>query len=177
MSAVSTCPRCFAAVESDSSCRGCDLEFERVGDMLDVLASTEREHRAAEVESFYARSPFPGYAPADDGGTLLDRSRRSSFLTALDDAVPPNGRVVDLGCGTAQLAAFLALSGPHRTVFGIDGCRASLSCAEEFRARTETANLQLVRADLFDLPVTDSTFDTVICRGVVHHTLEYPIVE
>jgi len=138
--------------------------------MLDVLGTTERESRAAEVERFYTKSPFPGYAPADDGNSLLDRSRRSAFLVDLDAAIAPDATVVDCGCGTAQLAAFLALAGPRRRVFGVDGCRASLMCGDEFRARTGTHNLQLVRADLFDLPLEPASFQVVISRGVVHHT-------
>lgn len=168
--ALPTCPRCLAEVPSVSQCPGCSLSFRLEGNVLDVLGPAERETRAEEVERFYTRSPFPGYAPADDGGTILDRSRRSGFLASLDASIGPTDRVVDIGCGTGQLAAFLALAGPRRRVFGVDGCRASLGCAEEFRARTETENLQLVRADIFDLPITPGSFQTVICRGVVHHT-------
>jgi len=170
MHAVSICPRCFVNVEASSSCPGCELEFERRGSLLDVLGASRREERAGEVEEFYTKSPFPGYAPADDAGTILDRSRRSGFLSSLDLSIGPEARVLDCGCGTGQLAAFLALSGPHRTVFGVDGCLASLTCAEEFRERTQTNNLQFVRADLFDLPIAPGSFQTVVCRGVVHHT-------
>lgn len=165
-----TCPRCFASLNAESSCSECKLEFVRVGNLLDVLGSNGREQHAAEVERFYTANPFPGYAPADDGGSLLDRSRRSAFLTHLDAAIPFAARVLDCGCGTAQLAAFLALSAPRRRVFGIDGCRESLTHAERFRARSGIDNLQLVRADLFDLPAPTDSFDVVICRGVVHHT-------
>ncbi len=165
------CPRCFSRLEPASPCSACGLAFERLGDgLIDVLGRREREERAANVERFYERSPFPGYAPADDAGTLLDRSRRAPFLVSLDEALGPEGRVLDCGCGTAQLAAFLALSAPRRELFGIDGCRASLACAEEFRRRIHLPNLQLVRADLFDLPVRVESFEAVICRGVVHHT-------
>ena len=44
---------------------------------MDVLGEKPRESRAAEVEGFYTANPFPGYAPADDVGSLLDRLRRS----------------------------------------------------------------------------------------------------
>ncbi len=138
--------------------------------MLDVIDDGSREARAATVETFYTANPFPGYAPADDVGSLLDRSRQSLFLRRLDAALPTTGRVLDCGCGTAQLAAFLALAGPNRQVFAMDGCRRSLDLAEEFRVRTGTGNLQLVRADLFDLPVAPQSFEVVISRGVVHHT-------
>jgi SAM-dependent methyltransferase len=137
---------------------------------IDVLGADVREERAAEVERFYTQSPFPGYAPADDAGALLDRCRRSPFLVTLDKAIGPSARVLDCGCGTAQLAAFLALAAPARSVFGVDGCRASLLCADAFQDRVGLRNLQLVRADLFDLPVLPRSFQVVISRGVVHHT-------
>ena len=43
----------------------------------------ERSLPAQEVEAFYDVRPFPGYAPGDTAGSLLDRSRRSAFLDAL----------------------------------------------------------------------------------------------
>ncbi|TDJ76019.1 MAG: class I SAM-dependent methyltransferase [Planctomycetota bacterium] len=164
------CPRCFASIGQAAACPSCALPFDRSGALLDVLGSRARERRAEEVERFYTKSPFPGYAPGDDGASLLDRSRRAPFLVALDAAIAPDARVLDLGCGTAQVPAFLALAASHRTVVGIDGCRESLAHAEEFRARAVVDNLQLVRADLFDLPVEPRSFQVVISRGVVHHT-------
>ena len=164
------CPRCFSPVGEGTECAGCGLGFVRLGGVMDTIGDHEREDRAAEVEAFYTKSPFPGYAPGDDGASLLDRCRRVPFLTSLDSAVAPDARVLDAGCGTAQISSFLALAGPRRDVFGIDGCRESLTHAEEFRERARIDNLQLVRADLFDLPVEPGSFDVVISRGVVHHT-------
>ena len=167
----STCPRCVQPVPAQvTDCPACGLAFERRGGVLDVLGPAERESRAGEVEAFYTRHPFPGYAPGDDGPTLLDRSRRAPFLVALDAAIDARATVVDCGCGTGQLAAFLALAGPRRRVFALDGCRASLACADAFRSRAQIANLQLVRADLFDLPLAERNFSVVLSRGVVHHT-------
>jgi len=124
---------------------------------------------AAAVDAFYASHPFPGYAPGDDARALLDRARRAPFLAALDAALPHDATVVDCGCGTGQLAAFLALSAPRRRVVALDRCRESLACAREFRERVRVANLALVRADLFAPPLRNA-FDFVVCRGVVHHT-------
>ena len=120
------CPRCFGRLGNAAPCPGCGLAFVRRGGVIDLIGEREREARAGEVESFYSKSPFPGYAAADDAGTLLDRSRRAPFLVALDAALPPDARVLDCGAGTSQLAAFLALAAPRRTVFAVDGCRASL---------------------------------------------------
>jgi len=166
-----TCPRCSSVVPvGTESCPGCGLGFLRRGGVLDVLGLREREQRAAGVEAFYTESPFPGYAPGDDGPALLDRCRSAPYLAALDAAVPPAARVLDLGCGTGQIPAFLALAAPRRQVFGIDGCRRSLELADGFRARCGISNLQLTRADLFELPVEPGSFQVVHSRGVVHHT-------
>jgi len=122
------------------------------------------------VNAFYELRPFPGYAPGDDATALLDRCRASPFLAALDRAVAPDARVLEVGCGTGQFSNFLALAGPRRRVTGLDYTRASLAAAEEFRARAGARNLLLARADLFAMPVPERAFDVVICRGVVHHT-------
>ena len=169
--AAAWCPRCFAELSAkEGRCGGCGLEFDWDGGIADVLGARRREARAAEVEEFYTASPFPGYAPGDDAATLLDRSRRSSFLVGLDRAVPVDGRFLSVGCGTAQVPAFLALAGPRRRVVAVDGCRASLRVADAFAQKVSIDNLQLVRADLFDLPIAPESFDVVSCRGVVHHT-------
>ena len=166
------CPRCAAPLPDPEVgfCPGCALAFTWRAGVLDVLGASEREAVASEVEAFYSVSPFPGYAAGDDAGSVLDRARRSPFLRALDEALPVDAPVVDVGCGTAQLAAFLALSAPRRRVLGVDGCRASLEHAAAFRDRAGIANLQLVRGDLFDLPLTPGAWPWVISRGVVHHT-------
>jgi SAM-dependent methyltransferase len=165
------CPRCFLSVPIGSeACGSCGLPFLRTGGVLDVIGHRQRESRAAEVEDFYTDAPFPGYAPGDTAATLLDRSRRSSFLCALDAAVPADGRFLSVGCGTAQVPAFLALAGPRRKVVGVDGCEASLGVADAFAGRVGIENLQLVRGDLFDLPIEPASYDVVSCRGVVHHT-------
>lgn len=169
----SWCPRCWTDLDDTTeNCPKCDLGFLRTGGVLNVIGHQQREARAAEVEDFYTDSPFPGYAPGDTAATLLDRSRRSSFLRALDEAVPADGRFLSVGCGTAQVPAFLALAGPRRKVVGVDGCAASLGVADGFASRVGIPNLQLVRGDLFDLPLEPESYDVVSCRGVVHHTPE-----
>ena len=164
------CPRCLVALAGQTACAQCKLTFELRGGVVDTIGPDEREKRAGEVEDFYSVNPFPGYAPGDTRGTLLDRSRRAHFLTSLDEAIATDAHVLECGCGTAQLSAFLACAGPGRTVIGVDGCRVSLEHADQFRERAGISTLQLVRGDLFRLPVEEKAYQVVICRGVVHHT-------
>jgi SAM-dependent methyltransferase len=144
----------------------------RRGSVVDFLGGEALAGRGADVQSFYKKRPFPGYAAGDDAAQILDRGRRSPFLAALDAAIAPDATVLDCGCGTAQVASFLALAGSRRRVVGVDGTPASLAAADEFRGRAGIRNLQLVRADLFELPLAPRSFRVVHCRGVVHHTAD-----
>ncbi len=169
------CPTCSVALVSSAvgrSCPRCGMQARQDGGVLDFLSERALTGRGEEVREFYERRPFPGYADGDDAASILDRGRVSPYLVALDEAVGATASVLDCGCGTAQVATFLALSGAHRRVFGLDGCRASLAEADRFRARARIANLTLLRGDIFHPPLAQSTFDVVQCRGVVHHTAD-----
>lgn len=165
------CPFCRAGFDPHQPCPECGESLPRTGvDVPDFLAHKERSLPGQEVEAFYDVRPFPGYAPGDDAGSVIDRSRRSAFLDELDRAIPTDAQVLDAGCGTGQLVSFLALSASGRRVIGVDGCKASLGEADRFRQRVGIPNLTLCRGDLFDLPAREEQFDVVISRGVVHHT-------
>lgn len=165
------CPSCGVKLDPRAACAGCGLRVSTAASGVhDFLADQERSLPAQEVQAFYDVRPFPGYAPGDDAGSVLDRSRRSNFLDALDRAISVDATILDAGCGTGQLVAFLALAAKHRRVVGVDGCPASLAEAERFRQRVGMRNLTLARADLFRLPLAPASFDVVISRGVVHHT-------
>jgi SAM-dependent methyltransferase len=164
------CPECGGRLDGELACVSCRLTPRTAEGLVDFLGAREPGGAAAAVRAFYEARPFPGYSPADDAPTLIDRGLRSSFLTGLDAALAPDARLVDCGAGTAQVGMFLALRAPRRQVFAVDGCRASLLAAHEFRTRARVDNLHLVRADLFALPFAPESFDVVLCRGVVHHT-------
>ncbi|TMA25170.1 MAG: methyltransferase domain-containing protein [Deltaproteobacteria bacterium] len=84
------------------------------------------------VRGFYEKSPFPGYPPRDSLSALRARAARSEFARLLDDAIPPDALVLEIGCGTGQLSLFLASSG--RTVVGADFARPSLRLARDAAA-------------------------------------------
>ncbi len=164
------CPSCGDVLDITRPCAGCGRAIGRLGCVLDFLGGGEREIRAAEVEAFYDRRPFPGYRPGESASSVIDRAREAPFLDALDRALPATARVLDCGCGTAQLASFLALTSASREVFAVDQSRGALAEAARFQTKVGIDNLSLLRADLFHLPFAPGGFPVVISRGVVHHT-------
>lgn len=126
---------------------------------------------ATRVRSFYETHPFPAFDASKFASIDDFRARASPYVVLLDQQVPYAARLADIGCGTGQLAAYLALR-PGRSVTAIDLSAGSLRYARGLRARFALANLRLVQGDALALPVPGSSFDHVFCNGVLHHTAD-----
>ncbi len=121
-----------------------------------------------EVRRFYEQNPFPNYDGFESVGDLLARASRSVYAAALDRQIPVGARILEVGCGTGQLGAYLSIGG--RAVVGVDMTRHSLELAGAFKDRHGLSNWNLLHASLFDLPLRPGSFDLVLCKGVLMTT-------
>ena len=94
-------------------------------------------------------------ADADPGDPDID------FLAAAADSFP-DGYVVDLGCGPAQVSRFLIERG--RSVVGIDFAPGMLT-----EARRLVPGAGFVAGDLLDLPLRDGSCAAVVASYSLHH--------
>ena len=120
------------------------------------------------VRSFYEQDPFPDYEEFDTPQALLDKARSGLYARILDDELPLGIRILDAGCGTGQISAFLSLT--HRSVTGVDFSYASLQRGHAFKRRFDLADVEFVQMDLFHPALRPSSFDFVMSNGVLHHT-------
>lgn len=120
------------------------------------------------VKSFYEETPFPNYDGLDTAYRLTEKARRGIFAKLLDDQIPEDDLVLEVGCGTGQLSNFLSIRG--RKVFGADLCLNSLKLARGFRDANNLNTVQFVQMNLFKTVFREKQFDFVICNGVLHHT-------
>jgi ubiquinone/menaquinone biosynthesis C-methylase UbiE len=109
----------------------------------------------------YARADF---AAVNQG--FADRFRSTfPWLT--------RGRILDLGCGPADIPIRLARAVPGLRIVGVDGAAAML---EEARAALGAADpavpVTLVRATLPRLPFRDRAFDAIVSNSLLHHLRE-----
>jgi SAM-dependent methyltransferase len=124
--------------------------------------------RTDRVRRFYSEAPFPNYRARDTLEALRRRAERSQLARLLDEAIPRDARVLDLGCGTGQMALFLAAG--DRRVVGADLTRASLALAADAARRFGVERALFVETDLRRPAFPDGAFDVVLSLGVLHHT-------
>ena len=82
----------------------------------------------------------------------------------LIDAVPPGGRVLDVGCGEGMLTRELASH--SRSVLGVDLDAPSIDLA---RVTTTEPNVEYLCADVLRYPFEPASFDAVVSVATLHH--------
>jgi len=122
------------------------------------------------VKKFYETTPFPNYDELDNHRALLEKTRGGVFARLLNEQIPYNARVVEIGCGTGQLTNFLAIA--HRSVLGVDVCLNSLKLAHGFKTEHGLERAMFAQMNLFRPALKDGFFDVVISNGVLHHTAD-----
>jgi SAM-dependent methyltransferase len=122
------------------------------------------------VKEFYEETPFPNYDDHDSARSLVEKSRRGLYARRLDETIPYNTTLLEVGCGTGQLTNFLGLG--CRRVVGTDMCLNSLRLGDAFRREHELGRVRFAQMNLFRPCFRPGSFDVVLCNGVLHHTAD-----
>ena len=122
-----------------------------------------------KVTSFYKESPFPNYKLDDNKSTILEKGNKNYLTSKFKDFIGYKKDVLEVGCGTGQLAIYFAL-GTNNRVVALDPTIESLELAADFSKKHNIDNIDFVNADIFDDVLTDRFFDFIWCNGVLHHT-------
>jgi SAM-dependent methyltransferase len=125
-----------------------------------------------EVQEFYERYPYPRPVETLDNYRRLwqDEQRRRAEYHLFWPAKPyrEDHSILIAGCGTSQ-AAKHALRWPKAQVTGIDFSATSILCTEELKRKYNLINLQLQQLPIERAGELDTSFDQIVCTGVLHH--------
>lgn len=170
---VVCCPRC----------RG-QLQLSRENELLDDDVVQGELHCSHCLTSYPIVASVPRFVPAENYAgsfgfqwnrfprTQLDShsgapiTRERFFQQSNWSPQEMRGkRVLDVGCGSGRFAEVAATSGAHVVAVdyssAVDACRANLA---------GNGRVEVVQADLYQLPFREASFDYVYCFGVLQHT-------
>lgn len=168
------CQTSLDAREAGLACVGCGRVFPTENGIHRMFWPHEGVDRDGDVtemvKAFYEETPFPNYDEHDSLRSLIEKSRQGVYARKLDESIPFNTTVLEVGCGTGQLANFLGIS--CRRVVATDMCWNSLSLGEAFRRQHELSQVRFVQMNLFRPSLRPASFDVVVCNGVLHHTAD-----
>jgi SAM-dependent methyltransferase len=165
------CPHCGGALVAESAigCVACARTFPVEDDIPCLYAPTDPqasgEATTRQVRAFYEETPFPNYEDLETIQDLVHKAEKGLFARLLNDQVPFNARVLEVGCGTGQLTNYLGVA--QRAMFGADMTMNSLKLANEFRARNELRNVGFYQMNLYRPIFKAESFDLVLCNGVL----------
>jgi SAM-dependent methyltransferase len=124
------------------------------------------------VRDFYEHYPYP--PPVGDlekyQRLWQDRQRRRAdfHLFWPDRPYSEDQSILIAGCGTSQ-AAKHALRWPGAQVTGIDNSATSVRCTNELKKKYNLKNLRVHQLAIEQVNELESSFDQVVCTGVLHH--------
>src|SRR4029453_8367020 len=141
------------------------------------MSQQEEQHApspgvAAEVQDFYERYPYPRPIHSLENYRRLwqDQQRRRADYHLFWPARPyrEDHAILIAGCGTSQ-AAKHALRWPAAQVTGIDFSATSVRCTEELKRKYHLSHLQVRQLPVERVNELETSFDQIICTGVLHH--------
>ena len=110
---------------------------------------------------------FAAYEPEPfTGGFLTD----PAFWNAIDGCIPPDGSILDYGCGSGWMLMELALANPAVSGVGIDCSENAVAYAEKSAALSDLSHIRFLCGDesaladypaAFDFAVTVNTLDVL----------------
>ena len=138
-----------------------------------MMQTHEQSPDAAEaVREFYERLPYPRPINSLEKYQRLwqDPQRRRADHHLYWPAAPyrEDRSILIAGCGTSQ-AAKHAMRWPEARVTGIDFSATSVGCTEELKRKYNLNNLQLHQLPIERAGELGTSFDQIVCTGVLHH--------
>lgn len=125
-----------------------------------------------DVQAFYDSHPYPPPIKGLDQYRRRwqdqERRRADYHLYWPTKSYREDRSILIAGCGTAQ-AAKHALRWPAAQVTGIDFSAVSVGHTEELKRKYNLQNLQVHRLSLERVGDLETSFDQIVCTGVLHH--------
>jgi SAM-dependent methyltransferase len=139
-------------------CRSCSKSFPVVAGVPRFVPSANYAASFGFQWNIHARTQLDSHS-----GLSISHDRLWAALGGKSDLT--GQRVLEAGSGAGRFTEVLAASGADVTTF-------DYSTAVDANARNQgsSSRLHFFQGDIFNIPLTEASFDKVICLGVLQHT-------
>lgn len=130
----------------------------------------KKEEKEQLVKKLYEKYPYPN-RPIENKIELLNYVKWVSQIFDKEIDFWREKDVLELGCGTGELANALALCGAN--VLAIDFSSSSIKKANELKKKMKTKNVSFLEKNILKIKTNEfgKKFDAVIALGSLHHTI------
>ena len=109
-----------------------------------------------------------GYSPRE-AARLIDQAQTLTDLLHHDTAYPPGCRVLEAGCGVGAQTIPLATRSPESTFISVDTSAVNIAEAQVRVTAAGISNVTFQKADIYNLPFGDESFDHIFVCFVLEH--------
>jgi len=128
------------------------------------------ENLESQIQKFYGEIKFPGLYTLEDF-EIYNAHLFNPFLTQIEQGITKCKRVLDIGCGSGMIVNLLAYRNPDIQFDAVDFSD-SIDFALDFSTKHNIQNVRFYKMNFFEFQ-SKSTYDAVICNGVLHHIPDY----
>ncbi|MFC1798385.1 methyltransferase domain-containing protein [Thermodesulfobacteriota bacterium] len=100
---------------------------------------------------------------------LTDQANTLTELLHHDTLYPAGSLILEAGCGIGAQTVFLTRNSPEAQFVAIDISRESIDQAKTAAEKEKINNVSFQKADIFDLPFAEASFDHVFICFVLEH--------
>lgn len=90
------------------------------------------------------------------------------FLDALEQHLPQDGQILDIGCGFGLFALYYAMTGPRRTVSGFDLYERRINQSNEVAQKLGVRNAEFFAQDATTFGFAEA-YDAIVTMDLLHH--------
>jgi SAM-dependent methyltransferase len=100
---------------------------------------------------------------------LVDQAKTLTELLHHDTRYPAGSRVLEAGCGIGAQTVILTKNSPDAHFFAMDISQDSIDKAQNAISEENITNVTFRKADIFDLPFEEESFDHIFVCFVLEH--------